>query len=338
MTETPGATWDLVTVGRVNMDLIAREIGAEFADVSSFDATVGGSPTNIAIATARLGLRTIVFTAVGEDRVGDFVLRYLRDEGLETSYIPRKSGKLTSLALLGVQPPDEFPLSFYREDPADIHLTVADAQLLPFAQTGALMLSGNAFSRGTCVDAAFACAEHAERLDGTVYLDLDLRPSDWSHPEAFGLRMRSVLPLVDVAIGTEEEFHAALADDPEIVMGGDPLPDTALEALDERVTSLVGEGTVATVVLKRGSQGVTIIDGAERHDVPGFAVEVVNTVGAGDAFASGLVRTRTRAKSWPEAARFANACGAIQVTRHGCAVAFPTEHDVRTFLEDREQR
>ncbi|MGI8574365.1 MAG: 5-dehydro-2-deoxygluconokinase [Egibacteraceae bacterium] len=338
MTKTPGATWDLVTVGRVNMDLIAREIGAEFADVSSFDATVGGSPTNIAIATARLGLRTIAFTAVGEDRVGDFVLRYLRDEGVETSYIPRKSGKLTSLALLGVQPPDEFPLSFYREDPADIHLTVTDAQQLPCAGIAAQMLSGNAFSRGSCADAALACAEHAERLGRTVYLDLDLRPTDWSDPGAFGLRMRSVLPLVDVAIGTEEEFHAALAEDPDIVTGGEPLPDASLEALDERVSSLVSAGTVATVVLKRGPEGVTVFDEGERYDVPGFGVEVVNTVGAGDAFASGLVRTRTRGGDWPDAARFANACGAIQVTRHGCAVAFPTEHDVRTFLEEQEQR
>ena len=114
-------TYDLITVGRVNMDLFSRDIGAEFADITSFDAMVGGSPSNIAIATSRLGLRSVAFTGVGDDRVGEFVLRYLRDEGVVTDFAVVKPGKLTSLALLGVQPPDRFPLSFYREDPADIH-------------------------------------------------------------------------------------------------------------------------------------------------------------------------------------------------------------------------
>ena len=147
-------TYDLITVGRVNMDLYAQDIGAAFEDVTGFDAMVGGSPSNIAIATSRLGLRSIAFTGVGDDRVGDYVLRYLKDEGVITDFVYRKSGKLTSLALLGVQPPDHFPLSFYREDPADIHLTVEDAEALPFDQTRALLLSGNTFSRGTCADAA----------------------------------------------------------------------------------------------------------------------------------------------------------------------------------------
>ena len=130
--------YDLVTVGRANMDLYSRDIGAAFEDVTAFDAMVGGSPTNIAIGTARLGLRSLAFTGVGDDRVGDFILRYLRDEGVETAYVPRKPGKLTSLALLGVQPPSHFPLMFYREDPADIHLTVADFDAIPLGEIRAV--------------------------------------------------------------------------------------------------------------------------------------------------------------------------------------------------------
>ena len=121
--------YDLVTIGRVNMDLYSQDIGAAFADITGFDAMVGGSPTNIAIGTARLGLRSLAFTGVGEDRVGDFVVRYLQDEGVETAYIPRKPGKLTSLALLGVRPPSDFPLSFYRDDPAECDASVT--RLLP---------------------------------------------------------------------------------------------------------------------------------------------------------------------------------------------------------------
>ena len=117
---------DLITVGRVTMDLHAQNIGAPFEEVVGFDTMVGGSPTNVAIGSARLGLRTIAFTGVGDDLVGDFVLRYLRDEGVATAHVARKSGKHTSLALVAIQPPDRFPLTFYREDPSDIHLTVED--------------------------------------------------------------------------------------------------------------------------------------------------------------------------------------------------------------------
>jgi 5-dehydro-2-deoxygluconokinase len=296
---------------------------------------VGGSPSNIAIGTSRLGLRSIAFTAVGDDRVGDYVLRYFSDEGVITDHVVRKPGKLTSLALLGVQPPDHFPLSFYREDPADIHLTVADAAELPFASVRALMLSGNAFSRGTCADAARYCAEQGKSHGLTAYMDLDLRPTDWSDPRAYGLTLRSVFPHVDVVIGTEEEFFAALADHPDSVVAGSPLLDTDHGELDRRLTELLSNEVVEVIVLKRGSRGVTVMTAGEAIDVPGFPVAVVNTVGAGDSFASGLIRSRLAGWGWRESARFANACGAIVVTRHGCSAAFPTEDEVMSFTGTR---
>ena len=159
--------YDLVSIGRANMDLYAQDIGADFEDVTGFDAMVGGSPTNIAIGAARLGLESVALTAVGDDRVGDFVVRYLENEGVVTEFIKRKKGKLTSLALLGVQPPSDFPLSFYREDPADIHLTVADVDVVRFRQVSALQVSGNALSRGTCADAARHTLELA-KADGVT--------------------------------------------------------------------------------------------------------------------------------------------------------------------------
>jgi 5-dehydro-2-deoxygluconokinase len=326
-------TYDLITVGRVNMDLYAQDIGAAFEDVTGFDAMVGGSPSNIAIATSRLGLRSIAFTGVGDDRVGDYVLRYLRDEGVITDFVCRKSGKLTSLALLGVQPPDHFPLSFYREDPADIHLTVEDAEALPFDQTQALLLSGNTFSRGTCADAGRYCGEEARRQGLTTFMDLDLRPTDWTHQRAYGLTLRSVFPLVDVIIGTEEEFFAALAPAPDSVLAGDPVGEAELETLDGLIEQVIESGTCDTIVLKRGPRGVAVLSSSGRLDVPSFSVEVVNTVGAGDAFAAGLIRSRLTGWDWYRSARFANACGAIQVIRHGCSGAFPTEAEVTEFAE-----
>jgi 5-dehydro-2-deoxygluconokinase len=323
----------LVTVGRVNMDLYSRDIGAAFEDVTSFDAMVGGSPTNIAIGTARLGLRSGAATAAGDDRVGDYVLRYLRDEGVETRFIPRKPGKLTSLALLGVRPPSDFPLSFYREDPADIHLSIEDFDTIPLDEVSAVELSGNAYSRGTCADAARHAAQRARELALTSFLDLDLRPTEWPAPQAYGAALREVLPLVDVAIGTEEEFYAALMPDPTPVMGGGPVPETEHADLDRRVEALLRDG-VNAIALKRGPRGVTILTEGDRIDVPGFPVEVLNTVGAGDAFASGLIRSRLRGLDWWAASRFANACGAITVTRHGCASAFPTEDEVEAFVAE----
>ena len=279
------------------------------------------------------GCGPIAFTAVGDDRVGDYVLRYLRDEGVAVGHVVRKPGKLTSLALLGVQPPDRFPLSFYREDPADIHLTVADAADLPFADVRALLLSGNAFSRGTCADAARYCAERARAHDLVTYMDLDLRPTDWSHPRAYGLTLRSVFPLVNVVIGTEEELYAALAPDPDAVIAGARVEGDRLTELEGLVAGLLG--IVDVIVVKRGPRGVSVMTEEATMDVPGFPVEVVNTVGAGDAFASGLMWSRLSGWGWRESARFANACGAIVVTRHGCSAAFPTETEVMDFAGQR---
>ncbi len=327
-------SYDLITVGRANMDLYSLDVGAPFAKVRRFEAMVGGSPTNIAIATSRLGLRSVAFTGIGDDRVGDFVLDYLAAEGVVTDWVQRIPGTLTSLALLGVEPPDHFPLSFYRDDPADIHLTIDHARALPFEETAAVLISGNALSRGTCAAAARYCAERAAETGLTVYVDLDLRPTEWARPADYGAAFRDVMPFVDVVIGTEEELWAALSDAPDGVMAGEALSTGEHEALD----GLLGHATGGTdrprvVVLKRGPRGVTLV-GAETDplDVAGFPVEVVNTVGAGDAFAGGLIARRSRGDGWREAASFANACGAIEVTRHGCAAAFPRYDEVAAFM------
>jgi 5-dehydro-2-deoxygluconokinase len=235
--------------------------------------------------------------------------------------------------MVAVLPPDRFPLSFYREDPADIYLTVEDVAALPLGDVPAVLLSGNAFSRGPCADAARECATLADRDSITTFMDLDLRPTEWTDALAYGQTLRPILPLVDVVIGTEEEFFAALAPDPAEMLTGDPLSPSAQAALEQLLDRLAADQMVGTIVLKRGSRGVTLITSEGRVDVPGFEVEAVNTVGAGDAFAAGLIRSRGLGWEWRRAVRFANACGAIQVTRHGCSAAFPTEAEVTDFID-----
>ena len=325
--------FDLITVGRVSMDLFARDIGAEFHDITAFETGVGGSPVNIAIGTSRLGLKSIAFTAVGDDEVGRFVRRYLSDEGVITDFITTKPERRTGMAVVGVQPPDRFPLLFYRENPADIHLSIDEAQALPLGDTRALSLSGTALSRGTAHDVSLFLAEQARGQRLTTFIDLDLRPDQWSHPLAFGLHIRRILPLCDVIIGTEEEFYAALSLTPESVMAGEEVRDHG--DLHNLLLGFCGESE-AVLVLKRGDRGVTIFQGTAQTDVPGYTVEIVNTVGAGDGFASGLIYGWSRGWDWVRAARFANACGAIVVTRHGCARALPRLNEVDEFMRERE--
>lgn len=331
-------SFDLITIERVSMDLFATDIGADFTDITSFETGVGGSPTNIAIGASRLGLRTALLTAVGNDEVGNFVLSYLQRENVETIFVPRKQDRRTGMAVVGVQPPDKFPLVFYREDPADIYLTIDDVLDLPIAQSRALLLSGTALSRGTCRDVVLYAAEEAARHKLTSFIDLDLRIDQWSHRLAYGLNVRTILQQIDVIIGTEEEFCAALAEDPAQVMAGHAANEAQKAELDSVLENWVEKNTGPHVlIVKRGAQGVRVFErGKSAVDVAGFSVQILNTVGAGDAFASGLIFGHLQGWEWKRAARMANACGALVVTRHGCGSAMPTWEEVREFMAERE--
>lgn len=324
-------TVDLITVGRVSLDLFSRDIGAEFHDITAFETSVGGSPVNIAIGASRLGLHAIAFTAVGDDEVGRFVRRYLQNEKVNTDFIPVKAGRRTGMAVVGVQPPDRFPLLFYRENPADIHLTIDEAKKLPLDEARALSLSGTALSQGGAHDVSLYLAEGASARGTMTFMDLDLRPDQWAHPLAFGLRARRMMPLCDVIIGTEEEFYAALSPKPEAVMVGEKVADTG--DLHKRMEDCACEND-AVLVLKRGERGVRLYLNGSQLDVPGYPVEIVNTVGAGDGFASGFIYGWAEGWGWEEAARFANACGALVVSRHGCARALPYRLEVEAFMEE----
>ena len=325
--------FDLITVGRVNLDLYSQQIGAPFREVTGFEAMVGGSPTNIAIGAARLGLRSAAFTAVGEDKVGDLILHRLAADGVDTGFVLRKPGHLSSLALLGVEPPDHFPLMFYRSDPADIHLTTDDAARLPLDRTRAIQHSGNAFSRGECAAAAMWLVEEAHRLGILSFLDLDMRPAEWPDPLDYGRAIRRALPGVEVVIGTYEELWGALAPDPGPGLTHGPLTSSQRRWVEEQSREQAGgEGGPSTVVLKRGAEPTWLFhrDGTFQ-EIEGYRAEIVNTVGAGDSFASGLIFSRLSGRDWEESVRFANACGAITVGRSGCSTAFPTREEVRQF-------
>ena len=327
-----------MTMGRSSIDLYANEIGRPFEQIESFAAYVGGSPTNIAVAARRLGLEVALLTGVGDDKVGSFILRFLEEEGIETGFVARVPGARSSAVLLGIEPPDRFPLVFYRDNAADMQLTIDDVLRAPIADTRAIEVSGTGLSREPSRSATFLAAERANEAGTTVYMDLDFRADQWHDPRAYGVNVRALLRLVDVAIGTEEEINAAMLTDPE-----------QLRIIDQQVSAPVitgdTEANIAAIlelpagpdvlVVKRGSAGATVhLRGEPPLRVPGFPVEVHNVLGAGDAFAGGLIYGRSKGWDWYRSARMGNACGAIVVTRHGCANFMAFEEEALRFVEE----
>ncbi|MFP4323145.1 MAG: 5-dehydro-2-deoxygluconokinase [Anaerolineales bacterium] len=327
--------YDVLHMGRSSIDLYANDIGAPFVEIQSFAAYVGGSPTNMCVAGQRLGLDNVLLTALGEDPVGDFVLNFLNKEGIVTDYIPRKQGYRTSAVLLGIEPPDRFPLVYYRERCADMQMTIDDVLAAPIAQSKALEFAGTNLYADPCRSATLFAAELARAKGTKVVLDIDFRPDQWHDPRAFGVAIRSALRLADVVVGTEDEIKAAVLSDPaQLQLTHSQVSDARVAGdINTAVETLLGYG-VTGVVQKRGKAGARIhLHTGEVIDAPGYPVDVTNILGAGDAFGGGFLYGYVHGWDWYEAARLGNACGAIVVTRHGCANFMPTMAEVNAFVE-----
>jgi len=329
--------YDLITMGRSSIDLYSNDIGVPFIEIKSFSAYVGGSPTNIAVGGRRLGLQVALLTAVGQDPVGDFIIAFLEREGIQTQYIPRKPEARSSAVALGIEPPDRYPLVYYRSNAADILLSINDVLSLPISGCKAFEFAGTNLSLDPCRSATFFAAERSKNAGVTVFFDLDFRADQWHDLLAFGVTARAILPLVDVVIGTEEEVLAAMLDDPaQVKITHSQISAPTIRGdLNRAIQGLLSHGCKALVV-KRGPEGCSIFtEGGNRLDVPGFPVEILNVLGAGDAFASGLIYGRTKGWNWYRSARMGNACGAILVTKHGCANFMPSKQEVMEFIQSK---
>src|ERR1700687_4572755 len=212
--EASRASYDIITMGRSSIDLYSNDIGVPFEEITSFAAYVGGCPTNISVGTRRLGLHSALLTAVGDDQVGNFILHFLEKEGVETRFIPRKTGRRSSAVVLGIEPPDRFPLTYYRENCADIELTIDDVLATPIADSHVFLITGTGLSKEPSRSATLFAAEVARQAGTTVMLDIDFRPDQWHDARAFGVTLRSALRLTDIVLGTEDEINAALLSDP----------------------------------------------------------------------------------------------------------------------------
>lgn len=328
-------SFDLVAMGRSSIDLYSNDIGASFEKISSFGAFVGGCPTNVAVGARRLGLKTALLTALGDDPVGDFVLRFLDDEGVDVRFIPKKPGRRTSAVVLGIEPPDRFPLVFYREGCADIELTIDDVLAMPIADARALLITGTGLSREPSRSATIFAAEEARAAGAVVLLDVDFRADQWHDARAFGVVLRSALPLIDVVIGTEEELKAVVlrtASQVSIKSSQISAPEVGGD-VSSALNLALSRGPEA-VVLKRGGDGASVhLQSGELIEARPFTVEVCNVLGAGDAFAAGFIYGHLQGWGWHKAARMGNASGAIVVTRQGCANFMPTVQECLDLVE-----
>jgi len=337
MLQTPTATsrdFDVACLGRLAVDLYAQQIGAPLEDATSFARYLGGSSANIAFGSARLGLRSAMISRVGDDHMGRFLTRALQAEGCDTSQVPRDSERLTALAMLGIEDRETFPLLFYRENCADMALDEQDIDEAFIARCRALVITGTHFSTPRVHAASTRAIAAARRNDVRTVLDIDYRPVLWGLTGRGNGQQRfiaaahvtghlqSILPGFDVIVGTEEEFHIA---------GGSQDLIQALLA--------VRAVTPALLVVKRGPMGCSLVDGdipSHIDDAPtwrGERVEVLNVLGAGDAFLSGFLAGWLGDGDLDRACTLANACGALVVSRHGCAPAMPTRAELAHFLD-----
>ena len=337
MAETTSRTYDSLHMGRSSIDLYSNDVGAPFEQITSFAAYVGGSPTNISVGGRRLGLKTAIVTGVGYDPVGDFILYFLNNEGVDTQYTVRKEGKRSSAVVLGIEPPDKFPLVYYRDNCADIELTIDDVLAAPVANSKVFQFAGTNLSKEPSRSATMFGAELAKQAGTEVVFDVDFRPNQWHDPRAFGVVVRSVLPLVDIVIGTEDEINASvLIDAGQMQLTHSQISDTKVAGDSEQaIKTLLTLGPKA-VVEKVGSHGARVhLATGEVIEAPGFPVEIYNILGAGDAFGAGFLYGHINGWGWYKSARLGNACGAIVVTKHGCANFMPTYDEVMAFVEGR---
>ncbi|HEV7813789.1 MAG TPA: 5-dehydro-2-deoxygluconokinase, partial [Janthinobacterium sp.] len=329
----PGRARDVICLGRLAVDLYAQQIGARLEDVSSFAKYLGGSSANIAFGCARLGLRAAMLSRVGDDHMGRFLSETLAAEGCDVSQVSVDPQRLTALVLLGLKDRDTFPLLFYRENCADMAIRPQDIDESFIAGSKALLVTGTHFSTQAMHQVSSLALDYARRHDVRTVLDIDYRPVLWGlSPKADGAtrfissegvtaHLQGILPQFDLVAGTEEEF---------MIAGGGADIMASLRA--------VRAATPATLVVKRGPLGCAVIDAAipatldAAFNYRGVQVEVMNVLGAGDAFLAGFLSGWLDNADYAACCRTANACGALVVARHGCAPAMPTPAELDHFL------
>ena len=334
MPSDPANDLDVIAIGRSSVDLYGQQIGGRLEDMASFAKSVGGCPSNIAIGTARLGLRSAIVTRVGDEHMGHFIREQMAREGVATDGIRTDPRRLTALVILGVRDSDSFPLIFYRENCADMALSEEDIDPALIRRAKAIVVTGTHFSTANTDAAQRKAMRLVKEAGGKIAFDIDYRPNLWGlaghgagesryiASEKVSQHLQGILGDCDLIVGTEEEVKIA---------GG---ADDTLAALRN-----IRARSAATIVLKRGPLGCSVFPDAIPASLDsgivgkGFPIEVYNVLGAGDAFMSGFLRGWIKGERHETCATWANACGAFAVSRLLCSPEIPTWEELQYFLE-----
>ena len=317
---TPSPSYDLVSMGRTGVDVYPLEHGVALEDVHTFQKFLGGSATNVAVAAARHGRSVALVTKVGDDPFGRYVRREAAHLGVDPRYISvvEGAGPPTPVAFCEVFPPDNFPLHFYRHPTApDLLLTTDDLPLDDIREAKVFWATVTGLSQEPSRSTHFAAWEARGRRANTI-LDLDYRPMFWADPTEASAQVGRALEHVTVAVGNREECEVAV---------GETDPHRAADALLERGLDLA--------VVKQGPTGVLAVTRDERVEVAPFPVQVVNGLGAGDAFGGALVHGLLAEWDLRRAIEFANVAGALVASRLECSTAMPTTYEVEAALSAR---
>ena len=326
-------SYDIICMGRAAVDFYGDQIGSRLEDMSSFSKYLGGSAANTAFGCSILGLRAAMLTRVGDEHMGRFVREELARVGVDVSHVATDPSRLTGLVVLGIKDQETFPLIFFRTECADMAVSVEDFDEDFIASSKAFLVNGTHCSTEHTYYTAKTALEMARRNGVKTVFDVDYRPVLWGlttlgdgetrfiSSDRVSQHLQTLLPLFDLIVGTEEEIHIA---------GGHTDTVQALRSIREL--------SKAVIVLKRGPYGATVFDGMipdnldEGITVKGVKVEVLNVLGAGDSFMAGFLRGWLREEGYKKALAYANACGALVVSRHGCAPAMPTAEELDDYL------
>ncbi len=291
---------EAAVMGRVGVDLYPNELETPLSRVRTYTRFVGGFAGNVATGLARLGVRTAILSRVGDEGHGEFVREWLAGEGIDVRFLRTDPYWPTPPTFCEVWPPDRFPLTFYRRPTApDWQLSPEDFDLEEVAEAPLLYATGTGLAQSPSRETTLAALEAHRR---TTIFDLDWRPALWDDPAAYPPLAAAAAAAAAVVIGNEEEVEAAQL------------------------------GDVATLVLKRGERGATVFENGDETDVPGFPVEVVNGLGAGDAFAAALGQGLLGGLSLVESVRRGTVAGAIVASRLACSEAMPRLEELEAAL------
>jgi 5-dehydro-2-deoxygluconokinase len=309
--------FDVLTMGRIGVDLYPLQVGVSLREVETFGKYLGGSATNVAVAAARYGRRSAVITRTGEDPFGQYLHDALRRFGVDDRWVTAVPGLPTPVTFCEIFPPDHFPIYFYRFPKApDLEIALGELDLDAVRSARVFWVTVTGLSQEPSRGATLGALE-ARARSGITVLDLDYRPSFWPSREEARTWVQRALPHATVVVGNLDECDTAV---------GEREPRAAAQALRDRGADLV--------VVKQGPKGVLARDDHAEVEVPPVPVQVLNGLGAGDAFGGALCHGLLAGWDLERVMRFGNAAGAIVASRLACADAMPDAAEVEALLQE----